>query len=77
MFVLSAEGERFLDRGLWTTHKVLGVHATQQEAIDAIPEELTEDLNETIVVITNATTGERVRVETNPDDADGLLLTPG
>jgi len=28
MFVLTVEGPAYMDRGLWTTHKVLGVYAS-------------------------------------------------
>lgn len=33
MFVVSVEGGRYLDKGNWTTHKVLGVFNTREEAI--------------------------------------------
>lgn len=33
MFALSVEGPSCIDKGLWTTHKVLSVHKTRDEAI--------------------------------------------
>lgn len=37
MFVLSGEGQAFLNKGTWSTHKILGVFSTFEEAEKALP----------------------------------------
>lgn len=60
MFVLSAEGGQFLDRGVWCTHKILGVFPTREMAITS---PLLADLEEeTIAVLTDMTTGKAEQV---------------
>jgi hypothetical protein len=58
-FVLSVEGPQHSDRGLWSTHKVIGWYATEDEAVKAVPPGTEE---ETIVLVTDLTSGKVKRV---------------
>ena len=60
MFVLSVEGAGHIDRGLWCTHKVLGVFKTRELALQhEACQEVEED---EIVILTDAETGDRERI---------------
>ncbi len=58
-FVLSVEGPGYINKGLWSTHKILGVFESRDAAIAALGEIDEED----IVLLTNTDTGsvERIR----------------
>ena len=60
MFVLSVEGAGYVDRGLWCTHKILGVFATRELALQH--EACQEVHEEDIVILTDAETGDRERI---------------
>jgi len=60
-FVLSVEGLNHIDKGNWTTHVIVGVYETEQEALDAIQ---TRGFDEDdIVVLTNMATQTAKRIE--------------
>lgn len=61
-FILSVEGNGHINRGLWTTHKVLGAFSTRDAAVKAIPSDFCD---EDIVIVTNVKTGlvERIPVD--------------
>lgn len=58
MFVLTAEGQRFLRRNTWSTHHVCGVFATREDAeAFAAPAVFAQGDDEVIVLLTEAHTG--------------------
>lgn len=60
-FVLSVEGSGYIDRGLWTTHKIIGTYATAEELEEAAKAQgFAED---DIVLGTNLETGGCWRVD--------------
>ena len=60
--VLSVEGQAYTNRRLWSTHKVLGVFETKEEAIQAVKDIAAADedgdvfCDETIVLLTDTKT---------------------
>ncbi len=61
-FVLSVEGASFMDRGTWSTHKVVGVFGTYDEAVSFFksqPEDVRTD--EDIWLITDLNTAKVTR----------------
>jgi hypothetical protein len=51
MVVLSVEGQGYVDRDTWATHKILGVYPTEADAVESLP---SHDLcwDEDIVLVT-------------------------
>lgn len=58
MFVLSVEGQGFINRETWATHKILGVFDTRDEALES---EALEGLGEEDVVLLTDTDGKTVQ----------------
>ena len=71
MFVLSVEGPEYADKGLWATHKIVGLYDSREEAIATVigPEQQSlddiEDRFETsdgVFILTDMSTGEAERI---------------
>ncbi len=65
MVVLSVEGPGFIDKGTWTTHKVLGVFPDRAAATAAVPD---DGDDEDIYLITDLDTNKATRVEIVEND---------
>ena len=63
MFVVTVGGGRFLDKHLWTDHKVIGVYETKEEALQSI-EPLKLIAGEEIALLTDLDSGEVTRIDT-------------
>lgn len=68
MFVLSVEGGAYLNRANWTTHKILGVGRTREEALATA--EISEFDDEDILILTNVETGKAERIPTGEDESE-------
>ena len=78
MFVVSVEGPNFINRHTWSTHKVLGIFNTREEAIaeyaiesdEPVSPEGMDDKDEfenlhgedTIIILTDLSSGEAERI---------------
>ena len=60
-FVLSVEGPRYVDREIWTTHKILGAFESAEAAQERVGTLGMDD--EDIVLLTNLETGLRCRLD--------------
>jgi hypothetical protein len=60
MIVLSVEGQRHMDRDLWSTHKILGVFETEEQAMNSPLLEGLDD--EDVCLVTDLTAGTVKRV---------------
>jgi len=56
-FVLSVEGPGYIDRDTWSTHKILGVFSTEEEARQAH-----KPGDEEVVLLTDLNTGDVERI---------------
>ena len=59
MFVISIEGAEYLNKGTWSTHKVLGAWGDKQEAKRRGLEEVKED---NVVILTDLSDGSTERI---------------
>lgn len=69
MFIASVEGPGHMNRGTWTTHRIVGVYQTREEAVAAIGTEGFDD--EDIAIVTDVSTSpHRVeRIQTGSGEA--------
>ena len=61
MFVVTVEGNRFMNKHLWASHKVIGVYEKEEEALRSIKSlQLTD---EDVVLLTDLDHDEIFRIE--------------
>lgn len=71
MIVLSVEGPAFIDRDAWSTHKILGVFATREEALASeVLDEPGLDAEEAVVLITDTETKDVRRVSFGDEEGE-------
>ena len=58
-FILSVEGPGYVDKGNWSTHKILGAFASREDAVRTLGE-IPED---EIILLTELRDGEVERIE--------------
>lgn len=63
MIVMSVEGPEYVNKGTWSTHKILGVFDTMEEARESpLYKQIAED-DEAIGLLTDVVDGDVERIE--------------
>ena len=65
MFILSVEGGKFLDRGNWSTHKILGAFPSREEAMQDINLNSEGYDEEDVLILTDLDSGKAERIDTS------------